>query len=675
MTAVDVAALSVSGLTIDYTRGGEPARVVSDVSFDIAPGEAYGLVGESGCGKTTVAMALMRHLPGNAVVAADSRVAFAGQDLLGADPATLRSWRGNRIAMVYQNPGSALNPAMTIGAQVAETFRVHGGQSRAEALASAERMLGTVRIPDPAGVLRRYPHQLSGGQQQRVMIAMALATNPELLVLDEPTTGLDATVEAEVLDLVAALRAEFGTAVLFISHNLGVVARICDRVGVLYAGRLIEQGPAATVFRAPRHPYTLGLLRSAPRRGATKATGRLAAIPGSLPPLGATSPGCPFADRCELAEDRCRTTLPDPVPLGGGRMSRCFRHEEVRQVAPPAVPVTSAVDGAEPEVLLRVADLTKRYSSGGRELTAVAGVSFDIHRGEVFGLVGESGSGKSTLAKCIVGLLDPTSGTLTFDGKPLSVRQRRRDRGLRKRIQLVFQNPDTALNPRHTVSRILRRAVTLLGSGPAAGPASADRVTELAASVRLEPRHLAQRPSALSGGLKQRVAIARSFAGSPDLVLCDEPVSALDVSVQAAILNLLADLQADRGVSYLFISHDMAVVRYLADRIGVLYLGQLVEVGRTDAVFQAPHHPYTEALMSAAPSLDGAGTTERITLTGAYPNPAQPPSGCRFHTRCPRALGDLCRTTEPPWHTAPAGNTYRCHINPTDLAALQNPQE
>jgi peptide/nickel transport system ATP-binding protein len=662
--------LDVSHLSIGYRRGPTTARVVDDVSFSIRPGEAYGLVGESGCGKTTVAMSLMRYLPDNAVVDGASRVSFDGSDLLAADRATLRDWRGNRIAMVYQNPGSALNPSMTIGDQVAETYRAHGGLSRADALQAAREMLAKVRIPDPSGTLSRYPHQLSGGQQQRVMIAMALSVNPDLLVLDEPTTGLDATVEAEVLDLVESLRAEYRTAVLFISHNLGIVSRICDRVGVLYAGRLVEQGPCDEVFSEPRHPYTSGLLRAAPRLGHTKSAGMLDAIPGSLPPLGSAAPGCAYAPRCALAADRCRAEAPALEAVAPGREARCFRDADVRtlvareRTAPPAAT-------ARPEVLLEVSNLTKRYRHGAREVTAVSDVSLHLNKGEVFGLVGESGSGKSTLAKCLVGMVDPTEGTVRFENTELSVRRRRRQRALRRRIQMVFQNPDTALNPRHTVGHILRRAVALLDDDSGSRASRSEQAARLAGSVRLEPRHLEARPAALSGGLKQRVAIARSFAGTPSLVICDEPVSALDVSVQAAILNLLVDLQHSKGVSYLFISHDMAVVRYIADRIGVMYLGRLMETGTTDAVFAPPHHPYTEALISAAPTLDAATARERIRLDSGTAASHVPETGCRFEPRCPRRLGDVCRSEEPPWQRSDDGNRYRCHIAPAELLQIQ----
>ena len=521
-------------------------------------------------------------------------------------------------------------------------------------------------------MLRRYPHELSGGQQQRVVIAMALATDPDLLVLDEPTTGLDATVEAEVLDLVEQLRDEFNASILFISHNLGIVARMCERVGVLYAGRLIEEGPARELFQDPRHPYTLALLRCVPRLGMRKDVRRLDPIPGSLPPLGVEVEGCIYADRCPIARERCRVEAPPLSPVNDRHRAACHFHEEVPSISPSpeTAPVVVAGNGTGDGVLLHVDDLVKTYRSGGGDVTAVAGVSFEVNRGEVFGLVGESGSGKTSLAKTLVGLVDATEGKIQLDGLEVSSKEQRRNRELRRNVQMVFQNPDTALNPRHTIQRILGRSLKLL-AGLRGGEKQQARMLELAASVRLEPRYLEVRPAALSGGLKQRVSIARAFAGTPRLVLCDEPVSALDVSVQAAILNLLVDLQLSERVSYVFISHDLAVVRYLADRIGVMYLGWLVDVGPAEAVFNPPHHPYTEALVSAIPTLDLDAPRPRIKLEGTLPSPANPPSGCRFHTRCPRFLGDICKEQEPPWQRDGDGHVYRCHIPPDQLRGAQ----
>ena len=670
----DNSAVGIEGLSISYLRRGRPLRVIEDLDLSIRPGEAYGLVGESGCGKSTVAMALMRYLPQNATVDA-GRIVFAGEDLLRVDKATLRRWRGSRMAMVYQDPASALNPSMRVGAQIAEVYRQHRDMDKKAASGAAEAMLEKVRITDPGRILRRYPHELSGGQQQRVMIAMALSTAPELLVLDEPTTGLDATVEAEVLDLVGQLRHDFDTSILFISHNLGVVGRVCERVGVLYAGRLIEEGPSDELLRQPRHPYTLGLLRCVPRRGMRKDALRLEPIPGSLPPLGADLPGCVYAPRCPIARERCHAESPPPYDTGEGRISRCHYHNEVSEIPPGeqrAVPPSQPSDGA---VLLRVEDLGKSYETSGASVQAVDGVSLEVRQGEVFGLVGESGSGKTSLARCLSGLVDASAGDVTLEGFKLSVREHRRNVELRRKVQMIFQNPDTSLNPRHSVRRILGRALRLL-AGIKGRREQEGRMQALASSVRLEPRHLQVHPSALSGGLKQRVAIARAFAGEPALVLCDEPVSALDVSVQAAILNLLLDVQTDREVSYLFISHDLNIVRYLADSIGVMYLGQLVDVGPAGAVFEPPHHPYTEALLSAMTTLEDLDDPRpHVKLGGTMPSPSDPPSGCRFHTRCPRFLGDVCREEAPPWQQDVEGHQYRCHISPGELRELQRATE
>jgi peptide/nickel transport system ATP-binding protein len=662
-------AVRIEGLSVAYRRRGRLLRVLDDVSFSIGAGEAYGLVGESGCGKTTVAMSLMRYLPDNAEVES-GRIMFGDEDVLTATGATLRKWRGDRMAMVYQDPGTALNPSIKVGEQIAEVYRFHKGMGRDEALAAAVEMLSTVQISAPDRVVRRYPHELSGGQQQRIMFAMALATDPDLLVLDEPTTGLDATVEAEVLDLVEQLRTQFDTSILFVSHNLGIVARMCERVGVLYAGRLIEEGPARELFQNPRHPYTLALLRCMPRMGMSKDVDRLDPIPGSLPPIGVEIAGCVYADRCPIARDRCRAEPPPIEPVGPGHGSRCFYHEEVpliphreRPTEEPGVEVAEGEGG----VLLKVDELVKAYGAGANQVVAVAGVDIEVGRGEVLGLVGESGSGKTSLAKCIVGLLDPSAGTIQFGES--DVTKSNRDREARRQLQMVFQNPDNALNPSHTVRSILRRSLELL-AGVRGKDKQDEEMDDLARSVRLEPRHLDVRPASLSGGLKQRVAIARSFAGNPSMVLCDEPTSALDVSVQAAILNLLVDLQRRHGVSYVFISHDLAVVRYVADRIAVMYLGQIVDVGPADAVFEAPHHPYTEALLSAIPTLE-PDAKGRMKLHGTLPSPADPPTGCRFHTRCPRFLGELCTTVEPPWQSTPDGERYRCHIEPDELARLQ----
>jgi len=506
---------------------------------------------------------------------------------------------------------------------------------------------------------------------QRAVIAMALAAEPSLLILDEPTTALDATVEAEVLDLVAALRAEFDTSVLFISHNLAVIAKMCDRVGVLYAGELVEEGLAQEVFDQPRHPYTVGLLRCIPRRGQRKDHGRLDTIPGFLPPPGHTLTECIFAARCPIAEERCHAAAPPAFAVGPMHSSRCYLHDRTPDLprnTPVDVELPAPRSAAEP--IVRLTSLSKTFSSGGENFQALTGIDLSMELGETLGLVGESGSGKTTLARALLGLIAPDAGaTVEFDGKPLGDDARRRSRDQLKALQIVFQNPDSALNRRHTVRRLISRPLSRLAG--LSGPRLKERLSDLVRSVRMEERHLSLRPSQLSGGLKQRVAIARAFGGGPRIVVCDEPTSALDVSVQAAILNLLVDLQAKEQVTYLFISHDLGLVRYLSDRIAVLYLGRIMEIGPAEAVFDGPHHPYTEALLSAVPSLDGQRTA-RIRLHGEIPSAADPPSRCVFHTRCPRKLSTgVCESTEPPLLEVAPGHRMSCHIPIDELRILQ----
>jgi peptide/nickel transport system ATP-binding protein len=643
--------LSLRNLSVAY--GGTP--VLHDVSLAVGPGECVGLVGESGCGKSTAALAALSALPPAGRITAGS-VHIEGQNVTALDAARLRRLWATRASMVYQDPSRALNPTLTVGAQVMEAFAVLG-TGRAEARTRAEAMLAQVQIAAPSRIMDAYPHQLSGGMQQRVVIAMALAKDPALLVLDEPTTGLDATVEAAVLDLVAALRAQARTAILLISHNLPVVARMCDRIGVLYAGRLVEEGPAAALLRRPRHPYTENLLRCLPDGVRRKQDGTLQTIAGQLPPQGARPAGCVFAPRCPDAAPVCGTTAP-PERRAEGHRALC--HIEPPFRAGTATPNgASAAPARDAAPVLRAVGLCKTYRNGGAIVHAVRGVSFSLAAGETLGLVGESGSGKTTLARMLLGLTAPDpGGSLTLDGAPLAPTLAARPRAARKAVQIVFQNPDSALNRAHSVRRILARPLRKLAGLPA--EALSARVADLAQGVRLQPAHLAMRPRTLSGGLKQRVAIARAFAGNPRVVICDEPTSALDVSVQAAILNLLADLQWREQVSYVFISHDLNVVRYIADRIAVMYLGRLMEIGPAAAVLEGPHHPYTEALLSAVPRMQGSEDA-RIRLAGEIPSAGALPSGCVFHTRCPRKLGRICEVDEPGLDVA-AEHGIRCHI-------------
>lgn len=659
--------LEFDHLSLAFRVRGRWRQAINDVSFRVEPHRSFGLVGESGCGKSTLAMCAVRYLARNARITGGS-VRVAGRDLTTMDDGELRRFRASTASMVYQNPGSALNPSIRVGDQVAEVFRI-SGMAASEASDRAKTMLDTVRIADSGQVMRRYPHQLSGGMLQRVVIAMALAPQPRLMILDEPTTALDATVEAEVLDLIQGLRKDLGTTLLFISHNLAVIDRMCDRVGVLYAGRVVEEGETATVFEHPRHPYTVGLLRCVPRWGSRKDEGALDTIPGLPPPIGAAITGCAFADRCALAVDRCRQEPPPLFEVGADHFSRCFRHEEADQLpsapAPGASPARERQEGAP---LLQLEQVSKTFHQDGHDIHGLVDVSLRLGHGEALGLVGESGSGKSTLAKVLLGLVEPDAGgSLEYDGASLAPAVGRRQSDQVRSLSIVFQDPGSSLNRRHSIRRIVGRVMTkLLGIR---GRRREEQLDELIDSVRLDRSVLDARPPELSGGLMQRTAIARAFAGDPQIVVCDEPTSALDVSVQAAILNLLAELQRSRKVSYLFISHDLGVVRFLADRIAVLYLGRVMEVGDADVVFGGPHHPYTEALLSAAPILHGEART-RIRLEGEVPSAASPPSGCVFHTRCPRKIGEICERQEPELLEVEPGHQIRCHIPIEDLRRI-----
>jgi peptide/nickel transport system ATP-binding protein len=662
-------ALRVEHLNVAYRVRGVDQLTVRDVNFHIGRHESFGLVGESGCGKSTTALAISRYLPTNGRITS-GRVSVGGHDLMSMGGEELRLLRAGSISTVYQEPMRALNPSIRVGRQVAEVFEVLGA-GRTEALDRAESALRTVQIADPGRVMKAYPHQLSGGMLQRVVIAMAIAVDPTLLVLDEPTTALDATVEAEVLDLVSGLREQLGTAVLVISHNLAVIAKMCDRVAVMYAGEIVEQGPAGQIFDDPRHPYTVGLLRCVPRRGQRKDLHRLDTIPGFLPKPEEDPAGCVYATRCGLADDRCRTTSPPAVDLGSGRTSQCFKTAQARDL--PWVisqdQVTAPRQRSD-KPLIHVEHASKTYTGPhGEHVRALVDVDLEVFPGETLGIVGESGCGKSTLARVLVGLTPADPGSVVeLAGRPVGPVAADRTPEELRFLQIVFQNPDSALNRRHSVRRILTRALSKLAR--LEGRERERRLHEIVESVRMEPRHLPMRPAQLSGGLKQRVAIARAFAGSPSVLVCDEPTSALDVSVQAAVLNLLVELQRQENLAYLFISHDLGVVRYLSDRILVLYLGRIMEYGSAESVFAGPNHPYTEALLSAVPSLDEVGH-ERIRLNGEIPSPANPPSGCVFQTRCHRRLSDgTCEKVEPPLREIQPGKFVRCHLPIEQLARV-----
>ena len=673
------ALLEFQNVRISYNLRAGDLNVVPDLSFTLGRGEALGLVGESGCGKSTVALAIMRYL-GPAGRVRGGRILFEGRDLATLRDADLCRIRGRRIAMIYQDPMASLNPVMTVGRQLMEVPITHEGVGQAEARHRALRMLAEVKLPDPEAVLGRYPHQLSGGQQQRIVIAMALIAEPALLIMDEPTTGLDVTVEAAVLDLVRDLRKRIDAAILFISHNLGTVVRVCDRIGVMYAGELIEEGTIRAVFANPRHPYTRGLLDCLPALGRDKRQTPLVPIPGQLDATAVRSRGCVFAPRCGHAVPaRCEST-PIPITPAGDipeHRVRCVRAAELpawRRRESDGARVEAGVPG---ETVLTVERLRKIYQPRrgplGRRRRPVQALN-DVHlsaRGaETLAIVGESGCGKSTFARVLAGLETATAGTAMLGKTEIGRRPiDARPMALRRQLQMVFQNPDSTLNPSHTAGHAIIRALRRLrGLGRAAARREAERLLSV---VKLPPEFAARKPHQLSGGQRQRVAIARALAGNPDVIIADEPVSALDVSVQAAIVNLLSELQADRGATLVFISHDLSVVRYLADHVAVMYLGKVVEFGTVDEVFSPPYHPYTEALLSAVPIPDPEDQRARIVLEGPLPSASDHLPGCPFSSRCPRKVGPICDDTPPPEQAAGPHHRLACHIPVEELVHLQ----
>lgn len=669
--------VEVNDLTIGYrNRQDQIVNVLRGVSLVIRRGGALGLVGESGSGKSTLGMALLGHLRAGSRVQAGT-VRFESVDPFDLTPEELQALRGGRIALIPQNAGESLTPTMRVGAQIVEAVRFNRGLVGAEARDLAVELLGQVRLPQPEEMFTRYPHELSGGQQQRVAVAKALAGEPELLVLDEPTTGLDVTTEAHLLDLLAEIVAQMDTAMLYISHDLGIIARVSDHVAVMYAGEIVEVATVADIFTQPTHPYTRGLLSSIPR---LTLVGIPSAMPGQPPAPGEHGAGCSFTPRCPFADETCETVAP---ALGEGaqpgQLVRCHHwqkvvetkfSQELKEV------FHKAVHEVEPEPDVELADLEITYARRGliqrlrgvpEPPATVSDITLTVHKGETLALVGESGSGKTTIVRTIAGLLPPRNGRLKFEDFDLNVSVDRRPLALRQRIQLIFQNPDSSLNPRHTVAEILDQPLRLyfnLTQGQ-----RRERSIKLLEWVRLGPHYRLRYPGQMSGGEKQRVAIARAFAAEPQLVLCDEVTSALDVSVQAAVLDLLADLQAERGVTYIFITHDLALVHAFADRVAVLYQGRLCEVGSVNQIYAPPLHPYTETLLGAV--LEPDPNTKPRLLASDIPELAPPARGCPFQRRCPRRIGPICDEEAPPWRVPVEGHMIRCHIPLDELEASQ----
>ncbi|MEX2518534.1 MAG: ABC transporter ATP-binding protein [Paracoccaceae bacterium] len=676
--------LEIENLHISFfTQAGEIPAVM-DFSCSVQPGEAMGLVGESGCGKSTVALGVMQDLGKNGRVTGGA-IKFKGRDLSTLSPAELRKIRGDEIAMIYQEPMASLNPAMKVGRQLMEVPMIHRGMGKREAYELALEMVASVKLPDPKRILNAYPHQLSGGQQQRIVIAMALMSKPALLILDEPTTALDVTVEAGIVDLVKELGETTGTSMLFISHNLGLVLETCDRICVMYSGEAVETGSIEEVFDHMRHPYTQGLFRSIPLPGADKHSRPLVAIPGNFPLPNERPPGCNFGPRCNYFEaGRCDAgdIRMEALPGRDRHDTRCLRWREIDWDAPIAKAINTAA--TEPgDVVLSVVNLKKYYevsgSSFGRGAAKVVKanetLSFEAREAETLAIVGESGCGKSTLAKVLMGLETATEGQVKLSGEDIAdVEIEKRPTSTVASIQMVFQNPFDTLNPSHSIGGQIMRVLEKFKVGENQKEREA-RMMELLDLVKL-PREFAKRmPRQLSGGQKQRIGIARAFAGDAKIVVADEPVSALDVSVQAAVTDLLMELQRERRTTMLFISHDLSIVRYLADRVMVMYLGHVVEIGGVEQVFTPPYHPYTEALLSAVPIADTRVKKKHIVLEGDIPSAMNPPPGCPFQTRCPRKTSvpnQLCDREVPPMVTLASGHQVKCHL-PAEIFAAMEP--
>ncbi len=645
--------LRIENLKTWIGSGPRPVRAVDGVDLEICRGETFALLGESGCGKSMTALSIMRLLPPAGRIV-DGHVELDGVPLLDLPEVAMRQERGGRMGMIFQEPMTSLNPVLTIGQQIAEAVRVHEDPARRRTPEQRVlELLEAVGIPDPKRRVREYPHQLSGGMKQRVMIAIALAGRPELLIADEPTTALDVTIQAQVLDLMRDLQRERGMAILLITHDLGVVSETADRVAVMYAGQIVEIAPADTFFGAARHPYSRKLFESLPR--AERRSARLNVIEGNVPPLDRDFTGCRFADRCDLAEPRCHEVSPEWTVLGEGEGVRCHLYAGGAGVTlfPRAAvehPDRAVSQGGE--TLLETEQLKVHFPIHKGvfrrvvgHVRAVDGVSLAIPTGRTVALVGESGCGKTTVGKGILQLIRPTAGQVRFDGEELTRLTQRELRRRRRNMQIIFQDPMSSMNPRMLVGNIVEEGMQAQRMGDRAWRRR--RVTELLEHVGIPAEARNRYPHEFSGGQRQRICVARALALEPKLIVCDEPTSALDVSVQAQILNLLQDLQAEFGLSYLFITHDISVVSYLAHEVAVMYLGRIVERGTVQEVLEDPLHPYTQALLSAVPTVDKGSKRKVIHLEGDMPSPANPPAGCHFHPRCPVAM-ETCRTAYPP---------------------------
>jgi peptide/nickel transport system ATP-binding protein len=651
--------LEVDDLHVHFVTSRGLVRAVEGISYTVKPGEIVALVGESGCGKSVSSLAIMRLLPKPAGRVVRGRVVFEGRDLLELGEDEMRAIRGRDIAMIFQEPMTSLNPVLTVGFQLMEPLLIHRGLTAAQARTRALELLDRVGIPDAARRLDQYPHQFSGGMRQRVMIAIALSCNPKLIIADEPTTALDVTIQAQILELMKDLARDLGIAIVVITHNLGIVARYADRVNVMYAAKTSEQASAHALFAQPLHPYTAGLLRSVPRLDRARGA-RLETIEGMPPNLLDPPAGCRFAPRCPAQVPESLCGQPPLVEAAPDHYSACVRAREMAAVGAEGIGLVSASSAAAPaKAIDRAAPLVSvrglktyfetatgldAFSAGRALVRAVDGVSFDVFRGETLGLVGESGCGKTTIGRTLLRLEEPTAGEIRYGGEDVTRARGAALRRYRRHIQVIFQDPYSSLNPRMTIGDIVAEPMLVYRLQPSR-KAAREKVAELLAQVGLFD-YMAQRyPHELSGGQRQRVGIARALAMEPSFIVCDEPVSALDVSIQAQIINLLEDLQKRLKLAYLFIAHDLAVVRHIADRVIVMYLGRAMEMADRDALYADPLHPYTRALLDAAPIPDPEleALRDYQPLRGEVPSPLNPPSGCVFHTRCPLAIEECTR--------------------------------
>ena len=644
------------GITFFTDRGALPA--VQEVSFSIKPGETLGVVGESGCGKSMTALSLMQLIPSPPGKITAGEIMYKGEDLLKKSPKEMRDIRGKEISMIFQEPMTSLNPVITVGKQIMEAVLTHEKMSKQEAKERALEMIKLVGIPMPEKVFASCPHQLSGGMRQRIMIAMALSCNPSLLICDEPTTALDVTIQAQILKLINKMKKELNTAVLLITHDMGVISEMADNVIVMYAGKIVEYTNVEDLFKNPLHPYTIGLRRSIPDIDSDDQE-ELEVIPGSVPMLYELPKGCFFAPRCKQAKEISQQECPAMMEHGENHLVRCWKYHE--RWNKEDVEMENNQD-----VLLKVEHLKKYYSIKSSSLRgkksvvkAVDDISFDVKIGETFGIVGESGCGKSTMGKSVIRLIEPTEGKVILDGQDFTSLKGKELQEARDKIKLIFQDPYASLNPRMTVKDIIAEPIDIAKCYKTKEERDA-RVVEVMKQVGLNLDYMYRYPHEFSGGQRQRIGIARAIALQPKLIICDEPVSALDVSIQAKIINLLNELQEKMGIAYIFISHDLSVVKHIADRVGVMYLGNMMEMADTESLYAKPLHPYTQALFSAIPRIGKERIEDKQILGGDVPSPANPPKGCRFCTRCPKVM-DICKADRPDFKEVEPGHFCAGH--------------